>query len=127
LEEALGRRSFVALYFTSGVIGGLLQALGGVLLGGALAQRVVGASAGAFGLVAARFGGCPLAEHGVHKHPHAHGMADRVRVLQLVVDLQGILAARCRVGYEGDRLGLDSRRSKGDEAGRSGRRPGPRI
>ena len=53
VERTLGRRSFLALYFTSGVIGGLFQALGGVLLDGAFAAPVVGASAGAFGLVAA--------------------------------------------------------------------------
>src|ERR1019366_659056 len=53
VEETLGRNSFLTLYFTSGVIGGLFQALAGVLLGGAFAAPVVGASAGAFGLVAA--------------------------------------------------------------------------
>ena len=53
VEETLGQRSFLTLYFTSGVIGGLFQALAGVLLGGRFAAPVVGASAGAFGLVAA--------------------------------------------------------------------------
>jgi membrane associated rhomboid family serine protease len=53
VEETLGWRSFLALYFSSGVIGGLFQALAGVLLDGAFAAPVVGASAGAFGLVAA--------------------------------------------------------------------------
>jgi membrane associated rhomboid family serine protease len=53
VEETLGRSIFVTLYFTSGVIGGLFQALAGVLLGGMFAAPVVGASAGAFGLVAA--------------------------------------------------------------------------
>jgi membrane associated rhomboid family serine protease len=53
VEETLGRKPFLTLYFTSGVIGGLFQALAGVLLGGAFAAPVVGASAGAFGLVAA--------------------------------------------------------------------------
>jgi membrane associated rhomboid family serine protease len=53
VEETLGRNSFLALYFTSGVIGGLFQALAGVLLDGRFAAPVVGASAGAFGLVAA--------------------------------------------------------------------------
>ena len=53
VEETLGLKSFLTLYFTSGVIGGLFQALAGVLLGGAFAAPVVGASAGAFGLVAA--------------------------------------------------------------------------
>lgn len=53
IEETLGWMHFLVLYFSSGVIGGLFQALGGVLLGGAFAAPVVGASAGAFGLVAA--------------------------------------------------------------------------
>ena len=53
VEESLGRKSFLTLYFTSGIIGGLFQTLFGVLLGGAFAASVVGASAGAFGLVAA--------------------------------------------------------------------------
>jgi membrane associated rhomboid family serine protease len=53
VEETLGWKSFLTLYFTSGVIGGLFQALAGVLLGGIFAAPVVGASAGAFGLVAA--------------------------------------------------------------------------
>jgi len=53
VEETLGWKSFVTLYFASGVIGGLFQGLAGVLLGGAFAAPVVGASAGAFGLVAA--------------------------------------------------------------------------
>jgi membrane associated rhomboid family serine protease len=53
VEETLGRNSFLTLYFTSGVIGGLFQALAGVLLGGVFAAPVVGASAGASGLLAA--------------------------------------------------------------------------
>jgi len=53
VEETLGRNSFLTLYFTSGVIGGLFQALAGVLFGGAFALPVVGASAGASGLLAA--------------------------------------------------------------------------
>jgi membrane associated rhomboid family serine protease len=53
VEATLGRNRFLALYFTSGVIGGLCQALAGVLFGGRFAAPVVGASAGAFGLVAA--------------------------------------------------------------------------
>ena len=53
VEETLGRNIFLTLYFTSGVIGGLFQALAGVLLGSRFAVPVVGASAGAFGLVAA--------------------------------------------------------------------------
>jgi membrane associated rhomboid family serine protease len=53
LEAALGRRSFLILYFASGVLGGLVQALAGVMIGGRFALPVVGASAGVFGLVAA--------------------------------------------------------------------------
>jgi membrane associated rhomboid family serine protease len=53
VEDTLGRNSFLVLYFSSGVIGGLFQALAGVLLKGMFAAPVVGASAGAFGLVAA--------------------------------------------------------------------------
>jgi membrane associated rhomboid family serine protease len=53
VETTLGRNSFLTLYFSSGIIGGLFQALAGVLLHGAFALPVVGASAGAFGLVAA--------------------------------------------------------------------------
>src|ERR1035437_4901212 len=53
VEETLGRNNFLTLYFTSGVIGGLFQALAGGLLGGRFAAPVVGASAGAFGLVSA--------------------------------------------------------------------------
>ncbi len=51
VEEALGKRSFLTLYFSSGVVGGLLQALAGVWLE-PFSAPVVGASAGAFGLVA---------------------------------------------------------------------------
>ena len=53
VEETLGRTKFLTLYFSSGVIGGLCQGLAGMLLGGVYAEPVVGASAGAFGLVAA--------------------------------------------------------------------------
>jgi membrane associated rhomboid family serine protease len=53
VEETLGRRKFLTLYFTSGVIGGLFQTLGGFLVGGAHAAPVVGASASGFGLLAA--------------------------------------------------------------------------
>lgn len=55
LEDGLGKAFFLKLYFLSGTTGGFLQALGGVLLpthfGAGLST--VGASAGAFGLVAA--------------------------------------------------------------------------
>jgi membrane associated rhomboid family serine protease len=53
VEMALGRKTFLALYFSSGVLGGLTQALAGLTLGDAFAGSVVGASAAAFGLVAA--------------------------------------------------------------------------
>ena len=59
VEEALGRKNFLTLYFSSGIIGGLFQALAGVLLAqnfahfAGFAAPVVGASAGAFGLTAA--------------------------------------------------------------------------
>jgi membrane associated rhomboid family serine protease len=53
VEVTLGRKSFLTLYFSSGVVGGLVQTLAGLLLGGRFADPVVGASAGAFGLVAA--------------------------------------------------------------------------
>src|ERR1039458_9763044 len=53
IEVTLGWKPFLTLYFSSGVIGGLFQALAGVLLRGAFAAPVVGASAGVFGLVSA--------------------------------------------------------------------------
>ena len=53
VEEALGRKSFLTLYFASGIVGGLCQALAGVLLPSQFGGAVVGASAGAFGLTAA--------------------------------------------------------------------------
>src|SRR5216683_8422179 len=58
VEAALGRKSFLTLYFCSGVIGGLFQAALGKALAGMLYNPsylgpTVGASAGAFGLVAA--------------------------------------------------------------------------
>jgi len=53
VEMTLGRKSFLTLYFASGIVGGLVQTLAGLLLGGRFAAPVVGASAGAFGLVAA--------------------------------------------------------------------------
>lgn len=53
VEEALGRKSFLTLYLASGVIGGLTQALTGLVFGGVFAEPVVGASAAAFGLAAA--------------------------------------------------------------------------
>lgn len=53
VEQALGRRSFAALYAGSIAIGGLFQTLAGVLFGGEFAGYVLGASAAAFGLAAA--------------------------------------------------------------------------
>ena len=61
LEEDLGQRKFLALYFASGTIGGLFQALADVLASSLLPPEAavwftgptIGASAGAFGLVAA--------------------------------------------------------------------------
>jgi membrane associated rhomboid family serine protease len=53
LEEVLGRKGFLSLYFAGGIIGGLSQALAGALFGGVFGLPVVGASAGAFALVAA--------------------------------------------------------------------------
>ncbi len=52
VEDALGRRHFLTLYLASGVIGGLVQMLFAVLLP-SFNGAVVGASAGASGLVAA--------------------------------------------------------------------------
>src|ERR1044071_273716 len=59
VEQAVGRKSFLTLYFSSGVIGGLLQIAFDKVLAqvlqqpGLLLMHVVGASAGAFGLIAA--------------------------------------------------------------------------
>lgn len=59
VEEALGRRGFLTLYFSSGIFGGLLQLGYTRLLAwlmnrpDLLATHVVGASAGACGLIAA--------------------------------------------------------------------------
>src|SRR5215813_6510422 len=53
VEEALGRKPFLALYFAAVLIGGLIQALFGVLFANYFGGSVVGASAAAFGLAAA--------------------------------------------------------------------------
>jgi membrane associated rhomboid family serine protease len=53
VEEALGLKSFLGLYFSSGIIGGLFQTAAGLTLGSAFSGQTVGASAAAFGLVAA--------------------------------------------------------------------------
>jgi len=52
-DEALGRKPFLTLYFSGIIIGGLLQALAGVLVEAYFGGPVVGASAAAFGLAAA--------------------------------------------------------------------------
>jgi membrane associated rhomboid family serine protease len=52
VETALGRRHFLTLYFSAGIIGGLVQMLFALLLP-SFDGAVVGASAGASGLVAA--------------------------------------------------------------------------
>ncbi len=54
VEESLGKVAFLKVYFGGGVLGGLLQLLAAFLWPGHFgASAVVGASAGAFGLVAA--------------------------------------------------------------------------
>lgn len=53
IEEALGRRAMLQLYLLSGVVGGLCQMLLAGLVPAYFAFPVVGASAGAMGLIAA--------------------------------------------------------------------------
>ena len=53
MEKAVGRAAMVKLYLLSGTVGGLLQMTGGLLAPERFGVAVVGASAGAFGLVAA--------------------------------------------------------------------------
>jgi membrane associated rhomboid family serine protease len=53
VEVTLGRRRMLQLYLLSGVVGGLVQVLFALLLPEYFGGLVVGASAGAFGLVAA--------------------------------------------------------------------------
>lgn len=52
VEQAFGARKFLALYFTSGVVGGLVQMLGALAIP-SFGGPVIGASAGGFGLIAA--------------------------------------------------------------------------
>ena len=54
MERVLGRKSFLVLYFSAGIIGGFLQiALSWIVPSFFPAVQVIGASAAAFGLVAA--------------------------------------------------------------------------
>jgi membrane associated rhomboid family serine protease len=53
LEDLLGSRRFLALVFASGIVGGIFQVLTAMLWPGLFGGPVVGASACAFGLVAA--------------------------------------------------------------------------
>jgi membrane associated rhomboid family serine protease len=53
VEEALGRRGFITLYLAGGVVGGLFQVLGALVSERFFGGEVVGASAGAFALIAA--------------------------------------------------------------------------
>ena len=53
IEHELGPRKFLALYFSSGVLGGIVQVLGGWFWPDNFGTSVVGASAGAMGLMAA--------------------------------------------------------------------------
>jgi len=53
VETALGSGRFLTLYFSSGVIGGLCQMAAALLWPTRFGGAVVGASAGAYGLVAA--------------------------------------------------------------------------
>lgn len=53
IEETLGPRQFLIVYFTAGVVGGLFQMLAAFLWPGLFGGPVVGASAGGFGLMAA--------------------------------------------------------------------------
>ena len=53
IEEALGWKKYLTLFLASGVIGGLCQSLAALLWPQYFGGPVVGASAGAFGLVAA--------------------------------------------------------------------------
>jgi membrane associated rhomboid family serine protease len=53
VERAVGRAGVVKLYLLSGTVGGLLQMAGGLLAPERFGVAVVGASAGAFGLMAA--------------------------------------------------------------------------
>lgn len=53
IEETLGRKKFLILYLSSGVVGGICQVLVALPWPGLFGGPVVGASAGVFGLIAA--------------------------------------------------------------------------
>ncbi|MDB6020031.1 MAG: putative rane protein, partial [Pedosphaera sp.] len=53
VEGAIGKMNFTKLYLLSGILGGMLQMAGGFFWPEHFGQAVVGASAGAFGLIAA--------------------------------------------------------------------------
>jgi membrane associated rhomboid family serine protease len=53
VEEVLGKTRFLTLYFLSGAVGGLIQALLALVSYNLFGGEVVGASAGIFGIVAA--------------------------------------------------------------------------
>jgi membrane associated rhomboid family serine protease len=53
VETVLGGRRFLAVYFSSGIIGGVVQMIFALVLPDIFGGAVVGASAGAYGLVAA--------------------------------------------------------------------------
>ncbi len=53
VEDSIGRNGFLKLYFTGGIMGGLFEVLLAAIFPGYFGGPVVGASAGAFGLVAA--------------------------------------------------------------------------
>ena len=53
VESRLGRGSFLKIYFLSGVVGGILQALMGWMIPHYFGGATVGASAGLFGIIAA--------------------------------------------------------------------------
>jgi membrane associated rhomboid family serine protease len=53
VEERLGKAAFLKVYFLSGVAGGMLQALLGLISPARFGMEVLGASAGVFGLITA--------------------------------------------------------------------------
>jgi len=53
VEESIGKKHFLLLYFGSGIAGGILQSVLGFLFPSLFGMWVLGASAGVFGLIAA--------------------------------------------------------------------------